>query len=240
MVLPRQDVSPEVAHRFRWLDLAVGVSVGLLILIAGAIFVARMPATYEASASVLVLPDQGLTPQLLAGYYDTLNQGQVVNTFAEVLRLRTVGSGLSAAPSASTRVSVVPNTAVIQITGSAPTSNAAVQAADKVLDSSALYVDQAYAPYRIALVHRADGTAHRVGLGPLPVLAVVALVAIVAGLVLHQAVRALRGESRFRSTRPSAENAPRLDVANQRDRNDDQPSPPTVALTESVANAVTT
>ena len=188
-------------------EVLLGLVVGLVVLAAGVVLLVRLPVTYEASTSLIVMPDSSLSPGLVAGYYDTLSQGQVVNTFAEVLRVRAAGSDLPAKAGSSVKVSVqvVPNTAVIQITGSARTPAGAVDAAQNVLPSTALFVNQAYAPYRIALVRSAQGTAHRVGLGRAPVLAVVALVALVAGLAIQQAARALNAAARRRTAVRRAE-----------------------------------
>ncbi len=188
-------------------EVLLGLVVGLVVLAAGAALLVRVPVTYEASTSLVVLPDSSLSPELVAGYYDTLSQGQVVNTFAEVLRVRAAGSDLPAKAGSSAKVSVqvVPNTAIIQITGSARTSAAAVDVAQNVLPSMSLYLDQVYAPYRVALVRPAQGTAHRVGLGRAPALAVVALVALVAGLAVQQAARALNAAARQRAAVRRAE-----------------------------------
>lgn len=204
----RQEADDSTRRRSTFLrEVLLGLVVALVVLASGVVLLVRMPVTYEASTSLVVLPDPSLSPELVAGYYDTLSQGQVVNTFAEVLRVRVAGSDLPAKAGFSAQVSVqvVPNTAVIQVTGSARTSAAAVDVAQNVLPSTSFYINQMYAPYRIALARNAQGTAHRVGLGRAPLLAVVALVALVAALAVQQAARALNTAARQRTAVRRAE-----------------------------------
>lgn len=184
------------------LDPVVGVLVALVLLGAGFLLAGRQTTQYQASSSVVVLPDQTLAPEVVAGYYDTLSQGQVVGTFAEVLRVRAVPS---APPGSDVTVEAVPDTAVIRITATAPTAGAAEAAADAVIESTSgsSYVNEFYSPYRLAQSSGAAGTAEQLGVSRGVLLAVAGLVALVLGVVAQQGVRLLTATGAAPGLRPA-------------------------------------
>lgn len=183
-----------------------GAAVAAVILVAGAALTLVRPPGWVAEASMVVLPAEGLGPGSEATYYETLSSGQIVRTFSEVVALRRFTNaaaeqiGLSAdeAGQVSSSVQVVPDTAMITVTTTAPAAGTAERLADGVMEAATAYLTQLSRPYNTRVVSAAAGTAEPAGPATVPLLAVVVLVASVAGLAaflaLQQLAAARRGE----------------------------------------------
>ncbi len=165
-----------------------GLVVAALVAIGGVLFWEARPAESRAVATIVVLPaSEGVE---VASYYDTLSNGQIATTFAEILALRgTEGSTLDA----DVEVEVVPGTSLIQIAATASEDDTAEAAANAALAESRPYFDQLSSPYDVFEVQSADGTAEDAGLAVGLVSGVVAAVAVIAGLASYLAARALQG-----------------------------------------------
>ncbi|MGR6967115.1 hypothetical protein ACU610_21895 [Geodermatophilus sp. URMC 61] len=167
-----------------------GLAVALLVLVGGWLLYVDRPAEYEASSTLVVLPNDQLSEA--ASYYDTLSQGQIVTTFAGILDLQ--ATQVAAAGEEQVRevtVDVVPDTSLIQITGTATDAESAEAATDAVLTQSRTYFDQLTFPYEVNVVQGAVGTAQPTGLAPGLLAAVVAAVALIAGIATYLAIRAV-------------------------------------------------
>lgn len=173
-----------------------GLVVGLLVLVGGlGITLTRTPA-WTAASTLLVSPHTpNNDPDTLASLYDTLSQGQVPATFAELFRGRDVvdtaerRAGLSAAERAAARVSVevVADTSVIRLTATAPDAALAVRVADAMAQEARSRVDAAPAtPYGVSIASSARGTATRSGPGRTSLAAVSVLAALLAGFAVQQ------------------------------------------------------
>jgi capsular polysaccharide biosynthesis protein len=175
-------------------DVLIGVTVAVLVLLAGAGLWLLRPTQYQASTALVVLPAEQSNES--AGFYDTLSRGQVVQTFAQILDLQ--GGQQSAYRSAGVAVvvEVVPETSLIEVRATASDGAAAESAADSVLTRSRTYFSQLSSPYSISVVREADGTAQQVGLPLGPLAGVVAAVAVLAGLASFLATRALLSAGR--------------------------------------------
>ena len=74
------------ARRRRRAAALTGLAVALLVLVGGWLLYVDRPAEYEASSTLVVLPNE---PQAeAASYYDILSQGQIVTPFAGILDLQ--------------------------------------------------------------------------------------------------------------------------------------------------------
>ncbi len=179
----------------------VGVLVAGLVLAPGFAFLAGRTPAWSASASMVVLPARQADPLATAGYYETLSRGQIVATFAEMLRLRrfeTSGGerlGLSAAQlrEISVSVEVVPDTALIVVSASAPQAAVAEGMADGIVAAWTPFVDEISTPFSPAVVSPAAGTAERLGANRPQLGAVLVFVALVAGFSAQQALLQLAG-----------------------------------------------
>lgn len=180
---------PERPSRGRRLrDRSLGVIVGLLIATVGAAVLLASPPSYSAAATLVVLPSTSLTGDEVASYYDTLSQGQVVGTFAEVLRARVVEGPID---DPEVTVLVVPDTSVIRLVATGETARQAEGAAEQALAAAADPLDGLAAPYRVSVVSGAEGRAKREG-RPVPLLVgVVTMAAVGAGLLAHRGEREL-------------------------------------------------
>jgi capsular polysaccharide biosynthesis protein len=169
-----------------------GLTVALLVLVGGWLLYVDRPAEYEASSTLVVLPNDQLAEA--ASYYDTLSQGQIVTTFAGILDLqatRVATTGYGEDQVREVTVDVVPDTSLIRITGTATDAASAEAATDAVLEQSRAYFDQLTFPYQVNVVQGAVGTARPTGLAPGVLAGVVAAVALIAGIATHLAIRAL-------------------------------------------------
>lgn len=173
---------------WRRVDVRLGIVAALLTLQASVVFVAVDPRVYRASTSLVVLPDREASSE--PGYYDTLSRGQVVLTFAQILDLR-IGDAVPAKSDVDVQVQAVPNTSLIDITATAPSAAQAVEAADGALLASRPYFAQLPSPYEIYVVRGAAGSAERSGGVSRALLLLIPVVALVAGLVTQQVLRAL-------------------------------------------------
>src|SRR5262245_13331740 len=125
-----------------------GVVVFALILAAGWGYLATQPRRWSAKSAVLVLPAQGRNPATAPDYYETLSRGQIVETFAQILRLPGFEAAAAARlglPEAALRdldasVQVVPNTAMITITVTAPDRGEAELMADGIVAGATTYI----------------------------------------------------------------------------------------------------
>ena len=171
-----------------WRPVLAGLLVALVIEAAGLAFVLSRPPEYRASATLVVLPDRSLDVDDAASYYDVLSRGQVVTTLAEILRVR--GSREGGAASV-VDVAPVPDTAVIQLSATAPTRGAAEGRVNDALTSVAAYFTEVAAPFKVLVVSDAGGSAEVVGASR-TLAAAVGLVALLCGLGVGAAVRSLQ------------------------------------------------
>ncbi|MBW3601750.1 MAG: hypothetical protein KY434_03495 [Actinobacteria bacterium] len=189
-----------------------GVAVAAVVLAAGAALALARPAGWTAQASMIVLPARDLGPGAEATYYETLSSGQIVRTFSEVVALRRftnaaadrIGLPADEASQVDSSVQVLPDTAMITVTATAPGAGTAERLADGVMDEATAYLGQLSIPYNTRVVSDAAGTGEPTGLAAAPLLAVVALVASVAGLAAFLALRQLADARLGRAARPGA------------------------------------
>lgn len=181
--------APVAGRRRRRAAALTGLVVALLVLVGGWLLYVDRPAEYEASSTLVVLPSDQLAEA--ASYYDTLSQGQIVTTFAGILDLQAAQAGAGDEHVREVAVDVVPDTSLIQITGTATDAASAEAATDAVLERSRAYFDQLPFPYQVNVVQGAVGTAEPVGLAPGLLAGVVAVVALIAGTAAYLAVRAV-------------------------------------------------
>lgn len=186
--------------RSRWphsplrLSVAAGFLVAAVILGVGALVLVRQGVNWSATASVVVLPARDLDPETQAGYYETLSRGQVVATFAEMLRLRrfetAAGDALRLPPGqrkqVEVTVEVVPDTAVITVTARAADPTLAEEVVDHIVGAWVPEVYDLATPYAPTIVSWANGTARRLGTEPLQLGLALVFVALVAGLAVQQ------------------------------------------------------
>lgn len=179
------------------LALVVGALVAVATLSLGLVTVLTLPARWSAEASILVLPGQRISePDVLAGLYDTLSQGQVTATYAELLRMlptRTDDQPEGLPPeteqSVAVQVEVIPETSVIRATATAGSPSLAERAADAVVDGGRRYVSELDTPYRVQRIGSAAGSAERTGPSVPLLVGVVVALAVVVGVAAGEAVR---------------------------------------------------
>ena len=217
-------VSPTARTRRRPAVLTA-LAVLLLVLVGGGVFWGLERPQYRATATLVVLPAADV-PQA-ASYYDTLSQGQITKTFAQVLGLAATPAPGSAGSGATVTVDVVTGTSLIQVTATAPAARQAESAADAALGQARPQFDQLGAPYRVSVVRAAGGTAQRAGLTLAVLAGVVVAVALIAAVASYFAVRALQ-QSRLQASLVDARVRARRPVAGTPAAADHQASPEAV------------
>lgn len=207
--------------------IGVGVVAGVLIaavIFAGGLFwVFTRSHDWSAKATAVVLPAPGIPSGTAASYYDTLSRGQIVETYAEILRLKKFqnasASGLnltaSQAGKATVTVAVVPNTALLTITATATNGAVAEALADGVFIQASEYVRSLASPYVVNSVSTAKGSATETTSHTGGFLAVLVVVALVVGLGVQQAVSQL-ANARSKSVLPPVP-APQVAAASMPD-----------------------
>lgn len=178
----------------------IGVFVALLLATVVQVLLMTRPQYWSATSSLLVLPKPGTADEdVTAGLYDVLSRGQVPATYAELLRDRSLvieaakqqGLATDEVENVSLDVLVVPDTSVLDISVTAQSAAVAETIATSARVEAEEYLSALDTPYRVVAAGDATGTARREGLQPLPLVAVVWVVAAVTGVAVHQALMAL-------------------------------------------------
>jgi hypothetical protein len=193
LIEPSRDEPAKKARRSARRTVAVlaGVGVALVVFGAGALFVTGRTEEYAATGSFVVLPGT-TTESIAAGLYDTLGRGQVVSTFAEIIR----SAPISDTPvGATTSVTISPDTLVIVVEGRASTAAAAEAIAQSKMESGAKAVVALGTPFRIDAIDEPAGSAELQGLSDSKLLIAVILAAIILGIAAFQAVEVVRRAS---------------------------------------------
>lgn len=149
--------------------------------------------SWTATSSFAVLPQQS-DAATTAGYYETLSRGQIVSTIAEVVRVQ----GARSPARVQVAVEVVPETTLVQLTTVAPDADTAVSVADARLAAGIAAVRALGIPYQAQVVEKASDTVVRTTASRVKDVAVVALAALGAALLVHQALAQMRGRRRRR------------------------------------------
>lgn len=184
-------------RRRRWHSgTAAGLLVALAVLGVGVTATLQRPERWSATSALLVQPRaSGASADTLASLYDTLSRGQIPATYAELLRAQGVEkaaedrAAVSAAdrPGVSVTVSVVADTAILNVVSTAPSATTAIRVADAVAEEAQSLFSASVTPYTVTLASWADGSAQRSGLGAVKLLGVTGFAALMVGLAVQQA-----------------------------------------------------
>lgn len=185
---------PERRSRRGLWSLLAGLLAFLIVAGGGAAYVLSRPSTYTATASVVVLPSKNVSETAVAGYYETLSRGQIVETYAEMFRLpewsRAAIDSLAVPDDVRTQITtaatVVPSTAVIDVTATAPDPATAEGVVAGMVERTSNYIATLSQPYDVHPISDASGTAKTSGIPKIPFLAVVLVVAVVVGVAVQQ------------------------------------------------------
>lgn len=182
-------------RRVAWTSIIVGLVALAVVAAAGASFVLTRPTSLVASASLVVLPDSSLDRESIAGYYETLTRGQVVATYAEILRGLSLENeaaqnvGLSASRTSGTKVDVqvIADTALIEISTTAQEGEVAIALTNEIADLAVKGLRDLDQPYTASLVSEATKT-RSAATSTFTLLAVILIIGLVAGLGAAQVV----------------------------------------------------
>lgn len=181
--------------RSRPAGVVAGALVALLVLAVGLGLAFTRNQRWTATAALLVQPHAASgNGDTLASLYDTLSSGQVAATYAELFKepaLKAAAEGDAGVPAGdrgdvAVDVTVVPDTSILDVTVGADDAGAAERVADALAKRATDQVAAMTTPYGVTPTAPAAGTAERAGPDTRTVLAVVVLVALVAGLLVQQ------------------------------------------------------
>jgi len=184
-----------------------GVVAALGVALVSGFYAAAQDSEWTAESRLLVGPGLQADSASISGYYETLSRGQVTATAAEIvaepqqLRAAARGTDLPPAAAADARVTVVPGTSLVSVSVTAPRPLLAERFADEVVRESVPVVNALLAPYAGTPLGSAEGSAEVTGMSTPQVAAMIALLAVVAGVAVQQVVHQLSGgRSRPRPT----------------------------------------
>jgi capsular polysaccharide biosynthesis protein len=175
----------------RWVPTGAALLIGLITFGIGGASVVGAAKTYQASATLLVLPNPKSATESIASLYEALSQGQIVGSFQAVMS--SSGFERSAAGDTTVIVTVVPSTSLIDVKAKASSAVAAENAADAVANRAVDTLSTTFKPYTISLVSSAAHTGKTAGTGKGALLGIVALLSVIVGVAVYQAIRFLRG-----------------------------------------------
>lgn len=174
-------------------SVVAGILIAAVIFLAGFAWLITRPQPWTAEALLVVQPSADIPPEESAGYYETLGNGQVVSTYAELLRRRELlGSAVSATSpeldvdDLTTAVAVVPGTALVSVEVGADTADDAEGIADALALVGRDEVARLDQPFALSRVGSAAGTADQVVTVPVPLLVALGVIASVAGIATQQ------------------------------------------------------
>ena len=136
------------------------VTLAALVLVALLIALDRRPPQWETETSLVVLPSRNLRPVAMTNFYEELNTGQVVKTYAAVLRLRKMQMsaaeklGLPArrAELIDVSVRVQPGTAVLALKTASPEPGDAEGMATQLVIEAQNYVQGAFRRFAFEVI----------------------------------------------------------------------------------------
>jgi capsular polysaccharide biosynthesis protein len=186
--------------------LRFGLVVAVLVWVVGWSFALQQPARWSAEAELLLAPDVSDPGLETSSFYDTLSNGQLPATAAEILSqgrfLEEIKTEYDIPDSEQVAISVtqVPETAIVRATVTAKTPAVAVLVASDLPDRTIPVVDKLLAPYSLTSVGDPEDTKTQISLARTQWAAAVAAAALLLGLAAQQLVlqltRARRGAAR--------------------------------------------
>lgn len=192
-------------------SVAIGLVVALLALAAGAVVVLSRPTQWTSHTTLLVSPSASNSDSSTATLYELLTQGQVASTYAALLRNDAFGASLIetagiAAPAQGVTVEaeVLPDTFLITVTTTAPTSRDALALARSAARTAPAFVDALSRPFSLRAIDAAAISATRSSNVTVAVLGVVVICALGLALLAQQVVYQLMLRHSSGSSLPSA------------------------------------
>jgi hypothetical protein len=175
--------------RGNYLPWLIALLVGVVVFLSGTLFVTGRSDEFTASGSVVVLPKAAENASTIASLYETLGRGQIVSTFAEVIRSQTVPN---TAPGAIATVTISPDSSILVVTGKAPIAVDAENISAQQIKAGAAAIAKLPTPFTVEVVDDPKGSAVRSGLSASTLLAAIAGAALVLGVAAGQAVGTIR------------------------------------------------
>lgn len=208
---PREELQLSSLHLSRApLSVLGGALAGVLLLGAAIGFLASQPDDWSAEGALAVLPADDLPPSAVAGFYETLSRGQVTATYAEVLRSRRFQAQVrdavgpeGAADGVGLSIEVVPETALISVTATAPSAALAEEVVATTAELAEDRIAELEQPYDASTLEGSLRAAER----RRPPGAPFVVLMVVASLITAIAVQQLLAQLQRALAAPSTERA---------------------------------
>jgi capsular polysaccharide biosynthesis protein len=174
-------------------SIGAGIATFVVVLVVGIGLFVSQPSKVTASSSIVVIPSSTVANDSVAAYYETLSHGQVIATYAEIMRggdfetqaARTLRLTPGERAKVHVDVRVVTDTALIEVVVTAPDRQIATSMANGIATAATTYVRGLDQPYTLRPVNKATES-QDVGISTATLLAVVFVVGLVAGLGAQQ------------------------------------------------------
>lgn len=196
---------------FRTPGLRFGILVAVLVAALGWTFASQQPTRWSADADLLLAPDVSDPGLETSSFYDTLGNGQLPATAAEIVSegrfVREIkrDNNIPDAEQVSISVTQVPETAIVRATVTARTARVATLVAGELPSRTIPTVSRLLAPYALTSLGDPADTVEQTSLNLSQLAVVVAIAALLMGVAAQQVVlqlaRARRG-GRSRSAAP--------------------------------------
>ncbi|WP_236147335.1 hypothetical protein [Mycolicibacterium sp. CH28] len=184
--------------------MAVFALVGALIGAAVGALAAPPPSKFTASANVALLPPADLTAQEASSFWEVLTRGQVTRTaavlYADTRWLSSAAKSAKVSPNElSLTAGALPETTMLTVTVTAPSSTAAEAALNDVLTTATPEVSALASPYDVKVLFPLEGSAVPV---PVPGKAQLAAAGGIGGLLVAIGVSWVIARRRRNATVP--------------------------------------
>jgi capsular polysaccharide biosynthesis protein len=174
--------------RGNYLPWLIGLLVAVVVFLSGTLFVTGRAEEFSASGSVIVLP-KSENASTLASLYETLGRGQIVASFADVIRSQAL---TNVPPGASVTVAISPDSAILVVTGKAPVAADAERVAAEKIKVGASAIAKLPTPFTVEVVDDPKDSARKSGLSGSTLMAAIAGAALVLGVAAGQAVGTIK------------------------------------------------
>ena len=197
------------ARLFHIPGLRFGIIVAIVVTALGWTFAHQQPTRWSAEVDLLLAPGVSGPSLETSSYYDTLSNGQLPATAAEILSegryVREIrrDHNISDAEQVSISVTQVPETAIVRATVTARTPRVATLVAGELPSRTIPTVDRLLAPYALTSLGDPADTVQQTSLDRQQLAVVVAIAALLLGIAAQQIVLQLARARRGATQPPS-------------------------------------
>lgn len=190
--------------RFPWWSIIAGAGVFAVVFAGAVVFAVLAPPRYRSTPELLVAPSPALDRALEAEYYDVIDQGTLVQNFAEILRGGDIRKAALDAADVEKKVRrdvdvdiVVPTeTSILQLQVTSPDKETSIAVGAALQEEAVDTITALGTPLVVKPVTSASQQVAHTGLSPTVALILGFVAALVLGIATQQAVAQLAWTSK--------------------------------------------